>query len=299
MSNQKRPNRKDAANARKERAAEIMKAQQARSRRITIAIGAVVTVIVLVLGFLVYSGISKNNTVKREKAGALAKSLATIPTATYDAVGKGAGTKVPYAIKGASLTENGKPVVLFIGADYCPYCAAERWSMVAALSRFGTFSNLQKTTSSSTDVFPDTATLSFHGTDYTSDKVVFRAYETQDRDGQPLDTPSAEDEALLRKWDAPPYVSAKEAGSIPFIYIGGKYLSIGATYSPQILANKTQSQIAKAMQDPSTDIAKAVDGMANVWTAAICDLNGGKPANVCTSSGVTTAAAALAKAPTK
>ena len=40
MSNSNRPNRKDAA-ARKARAAEIVKAQEARTRRITMAIGAV------------------------------------------------------------------------------------------------------------------------------------------------------------------------------------------------------------------------------------------------------------------
>ena len=32
--------------------------------------------------------------------------------------------------------------MLYIGAEYCPYCAAERWSMIVALSRFGTFSGL-------------------------------------------------------------------------------------------------------------------------------------------------------------
>jgi hypothetical protein len=32
--------------------------------------------------------------------------------------------------------------MLYIGAEYCPYCAAERWPLVMALSKFGTFSNL-------------------------------------------------------------------------------------------------------------------------------------------------------------
>ena len=40
------------------------------------------------------------------------------------------------------LTADGKPLVLYVGAEYCPYCAAERCAMVQALSRFGTFSNL-------------------------------------------------------------------------------------------------------------------------------------------------------------
>jgi hypothetical protein len=40
------------------------------------------------------------------------------------------------------------------------------------------------------------------------------------------------------------------------------------------------------MQDPSSAIAKAVLGTANVITAAICQLTTNAPTNVCTSSGV-------------
>ena len=38
-------------------------------------------------------------------------------------------------IKGASLTSDGKPQMLYIGAEFCPYCAAMRWSMAVALSK--------------------------------------------------------------------------------------------------------------------------------------------------------------------
>jgi hypothetical protein len=61
----------------------------------------------------------------------------------------------------------GKPLVVYIGAEYCPFCAAQRWPLVVALSRFGTFSGLSVTRSASEDVFPDTATLSFHSASYT------------------------------------------------------------------------------------------------------------------------------------
>ena len=46
-----------------------------------------------------------------------------------------------------------------MGAEYCPYCAAERWSMIVALGRFGTFSGLQTMRSSSTDSRPQHADL--------------------------------------------------------------------------------------------------------------------------------------------
>src|SRR6185437_5791132 len=76
---------------------------------------------------------------------ALANLVATttsVPTATLDKIGGGTTTSPPKTISGAALTSGGKPEVLYIGAEYCPYCAAERWAMVVALSHFGTLSGL-------------------------------------------------------------------------------------------------------------------------------------------------------------
>ena len=44
--------------------------------------------------------------------------------------------------------------------------------------------------------------------------------------------PTAAQQALLTKYDAPPYVSSADAGSIPFIDFGNKSLIIGASYNP-------------------------------------------------------------------
>jgi hypothetical protein len=49
-------------------------------------------------------------------------------------------------------------------------------------------------------------------------------------------------------------------------------------------------QIATAMRDPSTTISQAILGSANNITAALCTQTGGKPADVCSSSGVVAAA---------
>src|SRR6185312_6914517 len=34
------------------------------------------------------------------------------------------------------LTSKGLPEVVYVGAEYCPYCAAERWGTIIALDRF-------------------------------------------------------------------------------------------------------------------------------------------------------------------
>jgi hypothetical protein len=47
------------------------------------------------------------------------------------------------------------------------------------------------------------------------------------------------------------------------------------------MAGKTWGQIASAMHDPSSPIARDVDGAANYFTAAICQVTGNRPASVC------------------
>ena len=37
---------------------------------------------------------------------------------------------------------NGKPTVVYIGADTCPFCGENRWAMALALSQFGNFTQL-------------------------------------------------------------------------------------------------------------------------------------------------------------
>jgi hypothetical protein len=74
--------------------------------------------------------------------------------------------------------------------------------------------------------------------------------------------------------------------------VGNKYM-FTVIYNPQVLAGKSWSQIAAALKDPSSPIAKSVDGAANYLTAAICKTTNNMPAAVCTSRAVTSAAGGL------
>ena len=223
----------------------------------------------------------------------VASAVTGIPAAVLDKVAAGQVNTPPATTTGKTvLTDGGKPLVVYLGAEYCPYCAAERWAMVAALSRFGTFTNLGQTHSSSTDVFPDTATLSFHGATYTSQYLAFQGVEMQSNQPQgngyaPLDTPTAAQQQLLKTFDAPPYVSADAAGSIPFIDFANQAVVSGASYSPQLLAGKTADEIAAALSDPANPIAQAIDGTANAFTTLLCQLTNGQPGAVCASTAAT------------
>ena len=279
-------------------------AQQAAARRaeirnrVLIFSGIAVVVIAVVLGFVIAKMNSKSGTTaagaSNGPTGTALSSIVTdttsVPASTLDAVGAGSGvTGLPTKITGGTpLTSGGKPEVLYMGAEYCPFCAAERWAMVVALSRFGTFSGLSTVHSSSTDQFANTPTWTFANAHYTSKYLTFSTVETQTNvpNGSgsytTLQTPTSAQEALLSKYDAPPYVSSANAGAIPFIDFGNKYMLSGASYSPQVLQGKSWATIAAALKDPNSQIAKAVDGTANYLTATICELTGNQPASACT-----------------
>ncbi|MEU4602224.1 DUF929 family protein [Kribbella sp. NPDC023972] len=273
-----------------------------RRKRLLIALGAVAIVVVVVGGLIVVrlTGGGKQTTATPSGTAdtAIVSALAAVPATTFDQVGSDGVQGGPAAITAPALTANGKPKVLYIGAEYCPFCAAERWPVAVALSRFGSFSNLGTTHSASDDVYPNTPTLSFHGATYTSQYLAFTGVETttnQKVNGQyaPLDTPTAADQQTFDTYNQPPYVQS--GGSIPFIDLGGKFVSSGATYSPAILAGRTQADIANALKDPSSPISRAVDASANGYTAALCQVTGNQPGNVCTSPAVTAAAGKLGR----
>jgi Domain of unknown function (DUF929) len=184
-------------------------------------------------------------------------------------------------VNGTALTSAGKPEVLFIGGEYCPFCAAQRWAIVNSLARFGTFTGLKTTHSSSTDSYPNTPTYSFYGSKYTSDYITFTPVEeyTNTPSGSgytTLQTPTAAQTAIGQQYDP--------SGSIPFFSIANKYVQVGnlSPLTPALLAGKTWAQVAAAMNDPSSKIGQAIIGNANYMTAAICNVTGNKSATACT-----------------
>lgn len=265
-----------------------------RRRLITVgtAVGAVVAVLVaLVIVKAATGGPAPKSGQKAAPAQSTVTALvAGVPGATFDAVGAGSSVTPPKALTGAALTSGGQPRVLYVGAEFCPYCAAERWAVAVALSRFGTFAGLGQTTSSPSDVYPSTATLTFHGATFTSRYLSFNGKELQSNQASGnsyanLDSLDSADRTL---WQS-------KGGGYPFVDIGGRWLISGASYNPGLLQGKTQQQIAAQLSQPTSAISQAVVGTANDITAAICTTTGMKPEPVCSSPGVTRAAAKLTR----
>ena len=217
-------------------------------------------------------------------SGALPASVQanlTVPVSVLAQVGLGSSsTQALTPATGAALTSGGKPEMLYIGAEWCPYCAAERWAMAVALSRFGTFSPLRGIHSSSSDVFPNTATLTFFQSTYTSNYLVFTPVENQDVNHNPLVATTSAQQAIWNKYDP--------SNGYPFIDIGNRFIA-GTTYNPQVLAGLTWSQIASDLHNPTSAVAKGADGSANLFTAAICQLTNNQPGSVCNAAPITAA----------
>ena len=288
-------------------------------RRIYLAGGSILVVVIVVIAFVLVKLNSNGGTAAPTSNGPTGSALASVtkqvtdvPTSVTDQVGGGnapAGLFVDAktssavssvssklgsyfaTVDGSALTEGGKPEVLFIGSEYCPYCAAQRWAMINAFSRFGTFSGLTTSHSSSTDSYPNTPTFTFYGSTYTSKYISFTSVELQHnyRVGNStntstpyvtLQTPTSAQNALMTAYDP----GQGNGGPIPFIDFGNKYVQVGNIdpLTPQLLAGKTWAQVATAMNNPTSTIGKAELGNANYETAAICELTNNQPATACT-----------------
>ena len=252
-----------------------------RSRTPWVILSLVIVLAVVAYFIFTQSGIDAACPSCGQPASPLVLSqLAGVSANTLNAVGGGPSNPTK-PITGTPLTFNGKPEVLYMGAEYCPFCAGERWSMIVALDKFGNFTGLEYTASQSSDQLPNTPTFTFRNANYTSSYISFVSVEQSDRNRAPLQTATADQTALLNQYDS--------GGSIPFIDIGNAYVVVGSQFPPAVLrpgqnptaAPYNWTQIAAQLDNSSSVIAQNVDGTANRLISAICKIDGDKPSIVC------------------
>lgn len=243
-----------------------------------------IALVAIVLVVALFALIARNRQAEQAPTSVaqnVAQQVTHIPASVYGQVGDGGLQMTLKATQGnpAILTDSsGKPQVLYVGAEYCPYCAAERWSLVAALSRFGTFSGLELIKSGEGSI----PTFTFVKTSYSSPYVSFASVETEDGSGNRLQQLSAEQQQIMAKYNAPPYTDT--TGAIPFLDVANQYIRTGSGYQPDVIQSGTWQSIADALSVPGSPEAKAIVGNANILTAAICQTTNNQPANVCTAA---------------
>jgi len=284
------------------------------SSRPWLAWGAVGLVVVIVISLVIVKiavgngATSSSHQTLRPASPQLVHELTTVPASVFDSVGvaipSGLAGGTPIVVSGQPPLHLGgtTPTVLYYGAEYCPYCAAERWAIVIALSRFGTWSGLQTTASGLQD--GDYSTLSFRTARFTSPYVHFASIEACTNVVDPtasgcsgysrLQNPTPAEQKVLDTYAGSRFVPGNTEGiSFPYIDVDNQVLFSGSTYQPGILAGLSQSDIAGVLTDPTDPLTKAIIGTADYLTASICRGTGGQPSTVCTSPGVEAADAAL------
>jgi hypothetical protein len=270
--------------------------------RRSVALGLVLAAIVLLTGLVVI----RNHTVGDQPAdaevftpapGSLVQSTTQVLASVFNAVGVSspANPVAPPSPTGKSplwtASEGGVaslPVVYFYGAEFAPYAASERWAVVVALSRFGTFTQLGLMQSSASVAFPDLSTFTFAHVAYASDLVdlqTIERYGSQDLTGAgytSFQKPSTRQAAAVSDYDP-------SGSTFPLLDIANRFTLLGSSYTPSVLAGLSQSQIAADLAYPQSPVAQAVIASANEISAAICTVTGQLPTAVCDGRGVTEA----------
>ena len=255
-----------------------------KKRSYTLWIILVLVVVTGVVGYYIFtsSGAAAGNPLDGTPVPQTVLSeLANVSTATLNQVGSGPSTVVsPKSTTSTAATStspalfNGKPEVLYIGAEYCPFCAAERWAMIVALDKFGNFTGTEYMQSApAPEASPNTATFTFKDATYSSKYISFVSFEQLDRNHAALQTPDANSTALMNKYDS--------AGSIPFVDFANEYTLTGSQYTPPVIANANWTQIASQLNTPSSVYALNIDAAANRIISIICKIDGGAPTSLC------------------
>jgi len=282
----KKPDRATRAKLAEQRAKQR---RAERRRRILVVVGSVIGIAAIV-GALVAIKVTQSSKTPTSAVAvnpapaSVVDKVTGVPEGVLTSIGAGSARALPQPISGSPLTKDGKPEVLYVGAEYCPYCGGERWALVQALSRFGTFDNLKVTESSHSDNPPALHTFSFRDAKYTSDYIAFTGVETQTSD-----TKAGPPQPLHKLTDAQQkiYTKYNNGGGIPFLDFGNKYASSGASFDVSVIQGLTWQQIADQLDNPSSDVAKGVNGAANALTATICKLTDNTPGNVCDTPTIT------------
>jgi hypothetical protein len=241
-----------------------------------VVLAAIIVVAVILGGFYMQSNPVNNSGLIGMPVGAaqLAQlKMIALNSSLASSVGLGSATNgghpnYPKTVSGAApIVVEGKAGVLFVSADYCPFCAVTRWGLIIALMRFGNFTGLDYMTSTPNDSYPSSPTFTFSNSSYYSSSIYFDAVETATINGKPLEKPDALQNATIFKYDP------GSPTPIPFTDFGNVSVLVGAAVSPQVLQDKTWNQIIAQLNDTSTPVSQAVIGSANLFTAYICRID--------------------------
>ncbi len=272
------PGRPGPANRNNPKGRQARQAAQRRNRHYAIAaVVVVVAIVALVVGIGVSSS-GSSGPPRQPISAADQTQLENIPVATLvAATTKGISLQYATTAAGGTLTSAGKPELLFVGAEFCPICAAQRWPMTIALMKFGTFTNLQTTHSAKAD--GNAGTLSYYGSTYSSPYLTFNANElyTNQPSGSYYKTLDKLTPAETAVWTA----NQPSSQTFPFIDFAGKATLQTAQYNPETIYNMSFSDILSSVGSNDNTVGASIDASSAVFIKYLCGMTNDQPQNVC------------------
>ena len=127
---------------------------------------------------------------------------------------------------------------VYVGGEFCPICAMERWAIVMALSNYGNFSSPSFYNSSEGNI----PTYDFTKISYSSSVVNFEKVEVSDQQTHSLEPLTGIPASLYEKYNSNQY--------IPFICIGGTFIQIGSgkSFNTASFSGLSSQQIESQIQ---------------------------------------------------
>jgi hypothetical protein len=178
------------------------------------------------------------------------------------------------------IKSGSKPQVLMVGTQFCEYCAAERWALVKALSRFGTWSGLNESTNGA-----GIPTFDLTKASYSSWYVAVDHKDVDSVNDTPLQTLNAREKTLFNRYDP--------SGTTPLLIVG-RYALVGQGVAPDDLMNRRFSVVQSTLVDnKQTGYTRAINAEANLITAMLCAQDGGKPHVFCSATTIKAAQSRL------
>lgn len=166
-----------------------------------------------------------------------------------------------------------------MGSGLCPSCAYQQWALLVALSRFGTFSNLgQFVFPSVSEGTPLPVSWSFAGSTYGSSVLIFDPAEIAPlrttSSGGALVPPQSLDSLQTNAIDDLEGPSSVNQ-SLPFTDIANRYWDYRFAANPSnnwytLLQGLSLGQVAADLSNPSSPVARIIDGAANYLIGDIC-----------------------------
>jgi hypothetical protein len=188
------------------------------------------------------------------------------------------------------LKDGGKPAIVYVGSAACPSCAYQQWALLIALSRFGSFSNLgQFVFPAMSEGTPLPVSWSFEGSTYTSSVLTFDPAEIAPfpttASGGKLLQPQILNQIQAKAIDDLEG-SSSDGQSLPFTDIANRFWDYGFAVRPSntwyaLLQGLSLGQVAADLNDPSSPVARVIDGAANYMIGDICAVVGRKGAPIC------------------